>query len=100
MRSLTSRKTLNSKSDVQKEYIKELCFQTPFLVINTPCGIGKYKFNKIGYDKDDALILEYTLIKDRKYTFLVIGNKELVDHSALKQLGEYQELTLEDLFGY
>ncbi len=68
MRTLTSRKTLNSKSDVQKEYIKELCFQTPFLVINTPCGIGKYKFNKIGYDKDDALILEYTLIKDRKYT--------------------------------
>ena len=68
MKTLTSRKTLKSKSDAQKEYIKELCFQTPFLVINTPCGIGKYKFNKIGYDNDDVLILEYTLIKDRKYT--------------------------------
>ena len=68
MKALTSRKTLTSKSDLQKEYIRELCFQTPFLVINTPCGIGKYKFNKIGYDKDDSLILEYTLVNDRKYT--------------------------------
>jgi len=68
MKALTSRKTLTSKTDLQKEYIRELCFQTPFLVINTPCGIGKYKFNKIGYDKDDSLILEYTLIKDRKYS--------------------------------
>ena len=65
MKALASRKTLTSKSDLQKEYIRELCFQTPFLVINTPCGIGKYKFNKIGYDKDDSLILEYTLVNDR-----------------------------------
>ena len=68
MRALTSRKVLTDKSDLQKEYIRELCFQTPFIVINTPCGIGKYKFNKIGYDKDDTLILEYTLINDGKYT--------------------------------
>ena len=68
MKALASRKTLTSKSDLQKEYIRELCFQTPFLVINTHCGIGKYKFNKIGYDKDDSLILEYTLVNDRKYT--------------------------------
>ena len=68
MKALTPRKTLTSNSDLQKEYIRELCFQTPFLVINTPCGIGKYKFNKIGYDKDDSLILEYTLVNDRKYT--------------------------------
>ena len=61
-------KTLNTKSVVQKEYYKELCFQTPLIDIKTPCGIGKYKYNKIGYDKDHALILEYTLIKDRKYT--------------------------------
>ena len=68
MRTLASRKTLTLKSNLQKEYIRELCFQTPFLVINTPCGVGKYKFNKIGYDKDDMLVLEYTLINDRKYT--------------------------------
>jgi predicted Zn-dependent peptidase len=39
-------------------------------------------------------------IKGRKYTYLVIGNKELVDINVLKEMGEYQELTLEELFGY
>ena len=68
MKTLASRKILKTNSSSNKEYIRELCFQTPFLVINTSCGIGKYKFNKIGYDNDDVLILEYTLIKDRKYT--------------------------------
>ena len=67
MKTLTSRKILKTNSSSNKEYIKELCFQTPFLVINTSCGIGKYKFNKIGYDNKDDLILEYILINDRKY---------------------------------
>ena len=39
-------------------------------------------------------------IKDKKYTFLVIGDKDLVNHESLKKLGEYRELTLEELFGY
>jgi len=67
MRTLTSRKTLKTNSSPNKEYIRELCFQAPYLVINTSCGIGKYKFNKIGYDNKDDLILEYTLVNDRKY---------------------------------
>ena len=67
MRTLTSRKILKTNSSSNKEYIRELCFQTPFLVINTSCGIGKYKFNKIGYDNNDDLVLEYILINDRKY---------------------------------
>jgi len=67
MRTLTSRKILKTNSSSNKEYIRELCFQTPFLVINTSCGIGKYKFNKIGYDNNDDLVLEYILVNDRKY---------------------------------
>ena len=67
MKTLTSRKILKTNSSSNKEYIKELCFQTPFLVINTSCGIGKYKFNKIGYDNNDDLVLEYILVNDRKY---------------------------------
>ena len=67
MKTLASRKILKTNSSSNKEYIRELCFQTPFLVINTSCGIGKYKFNKIGYDSNDDLILEYILINDRKY---------------------------------
>ena len=39
-------------------------------------------------------------IKDRKYTYLVIGNKKLVDIKVLKEMGDYQELTLEEIFGY
>lgn len=39
-------------------------------------------------------------IKNRNYHFLVIGNKKMVDKKALTALGEYKELTLEELFGY
>tara|TARA_B100000795_G_C22796507_1_gene439604 strand:+ start:163 stop:3090 length:2928 start_codon:yes stop_codon:yes gene_type:complete len=39
-------------------------------------------------------------VKGRDYAFTVIGNKELVDSDVLKELGEYKELTLEDIFGY
>ena len=88
MKALTSRKPLSIKSDLRKEHIRELCFQTPLLVINTPCGVGKYKFNKIGYDKDDALILEYTLINDRKYTDTP---------NIMYKLGKYFYLTSEQV---
>ena len=67
MGTLTSRKILKTNSSSNKESIRALCFQTPFLVINTSCGVGKYKFNKIGYDNNDALVVEYILINDRKY---------------------------------
>ena len=39
-------------------------------------------------------------IKGRNYTFCVIGNQDLVDHNKLKDIGQYQELTLEEIFGY
>ena len=56
------------KNNVNNEsYIQELCDQSPFLIINTPCGVGKYKFNKIGYDNNNSLVLEYILIRDDKY---------------------------------
>ena len=48
-------------------YLSDLCHQSPFLVINTPCGVAKYKFNKIGYDHKNSLVLEYMIIDDKKY---------------------------------
>ncbi|MCB0401466.1 MAG: insulinase family protein [Flavobacteriales bacterium] len=39
-------------------------------------------------------------IKGRTYTYLVIGNKDLVDVNVLKEMGEYKEVSLEELFGY
>ena len=39
-------------------------------------------------------------IAGKNYTYLVIGNKELMDMEVLKEMGEFQELTLEEIFGY
>jgi len=51
-----------------KSFFKKLCRDSPFLVINTACGVGKYKFNKIGYDNKDKMVLEYILVNDNKYS--------------------------------
>ena len=58
---------INDSIKSSRSSIKELCSQSPFLLINTPCGIGKYKFNKVGYDNTNELILEYKLIDDDRY---------------------------------
>ena len=55
---------VNNKIVSSKKSLKEICVEQPFLIINTSCGIGKYKFNKIGYDSNNKLIFEYLLIKD------------------------------------
>lgn len=39
-------------------------------------------------------------IKDRKYTILVLSDKTRINGEYLKSLGKYEELTLEDIFGY
>lgn len=39
-------------------------------------------------------------IKGNTYTYCVIGNRDLVNHEVLKELGDYREISLEELFGY
>lgn len=39
-------------------------------------------------------------ISDRTYTYLVIGDRTKLDMDYLKSLGEFRELTLEEVFGY
>ena len=56
-----------TSNDDSRLFFKKLCSDSPYLIINTPCGVGKYKFNKIGYDNNDEMILEYVLINDNKY---------------------------------
>ena len=60
----------NNKDGIIKNrsFFSKLCGDSPFLVISTPCGVGKYKFNKIGYDNKDNMVLEYVLINDNKYS--------------------------------
>ena len=83
----SEKKDINS--DVRsKSFLNELCHQSPFLLINTPCGVGKYKFNKIGYDDNKSLVLEYVLINDERYKDTrVISDK----------LGKYYYLTATQL---
>jgi zinc protease len=65
-----------------------------------------YDFNKDIYPALHEMTMEELKmffdqnVKGRDYAFTVIGNKELVDSDVLKELGEYKELTLEDIFGY
>ncbi|BDD09653.1 zinc protease [Fulvitalea axinellae] len=39
-------------------------------------------------------------VKGKKYAYLVIGNESKMDFEVLKQLGDFEQLTIEDLFGY
>ena len=39
-------------------------------------------------------------IKGKKYTYLVLGNKEKVDRKVLEGLGEVKDLSLEEIFNY
>jgi len=39
-------------------------------------------------------------VKNSKYTFLVVGNRKLVNMKTLRKLGEVKELSLKDIFGY
>ena len=45
------------------EYLNEVCVHSPSLLIDTKCGIGRYKFNKIGY-QNDQLVIEFKLLMD------------------------------------
>ncbi len=65
-----------------------------------------YDINKDIYEKvqkmeiKDLKIFFDQNIKNRNYNYLVIGNKKLVNKEVLQSLGEYKELTLEEIFGY
>jgi|TARA_B110000263_G_scaffold67157_1_gene58111 hypothetical protein len=79
---------VNNKTVYSKQSLKDICVEQPFLIINTSCGIGKYKFNKIGYNSKNKLIFEYSLIKDSNYKDTTI---------ILFKLGKYYYLTAEQL---
>ena len=67
------------KKLMKLEYLNEVCVHSPSLLIDTKCGVGRYKFNIIGY-QNDKLIIEIKLLMDsanRDITNIVhtIGNK-------------------------
>ncbi len=62
------------------------------------------KYKELAKDKTSAVkaLKEFHAqnIKGRKYTYLILADKSKVDLEYLKSLGEYKEVTLEELFGY
>ncbi|MDQ3192932.1 MAG: insulinase family protein [Bacteroidota bacterium] len=49
---------------------------------------------------DDIEKFQKEQIKDKKYTLLVLGNKENLDIPTLEKYGKVKFLTLEEIFGY
>ena len=39
------------------------------------------------------------IVKGRKYTFLVLGDKEKIDMEYLKTIGQVEEFTIDEIFG-
>tara|TARA_Y100000994_G_C15677803_1_gene436525 strand:- start:160 stop:450 length:291 start_codon:yes stop_codon:yes gene_type:complete len=80
-------KNHNKKTDSNESNnisINQLCSQSPFLLISTPFGVGRYRFNKIGYNNNNELIIEYKIVDDLKYT----------DSSTIKYyIGKYYYLS-------
>ena len=62
--------------------------------------------NKVIYPKLESMTFDQLQnffdiqIKDKTYTYVVIGKKSEMDMSALEKLGPVQELTLEEIFAY
>ena len=70
----------NIKNRLMKlEYLNEVCIHSRSLLIDTKCGIARYKFNKIGY-QDNQLMIECKLLMDSSNRDVInilysIGNK-------------------------
>ena len=85
---MQSRSQIINKNKFTLQYLRDLCHESPILIISTNCGIGKYTFNKIIYDESNNLIFEYKLILDESFS----------DTRYIKyKLGEYFRLTAEQL---
>ncbi len=65
-----------------------------------------YDMRKDIYEKmknitvDDLKAFHKNYVKGRNYTVLVLGSKESVDMDYLKTIGNVEELTLKEVFGY
>ena len=48
----------------------------------------------------DVIDFQKKWIKDRTYTYCILGDKKELDMEKLKEVGPIQELTQEEIFGY
>lgn len=98
----------NSVNSVQKKIETERITKTRIFfdyLRNRDKGID-YDVRKDMYEKVQNMSIKdlnnffVENISGQNYTFMVIGNKESLDMEYLKSLGEFEEVTLEQIFGY
>ena len=85
---MLSKSSIINNKNFDLSYLREICLESPILVINTPCGLGKYTFNKIIYDFNNNLIFEYKLLIDESFKDTVF---------IKYNLGEYFKLSVDQL---
>jgi zinc protease len=98
----TSKKAILNRISSQRLYRENLFFN---YLSNLDLGIDhdqrKDVFNYVsGATMKDLHDFFNSYIRDKKYTYCVIGNLKDLDMKALKDLGEVKEIPLKDLFGY
>ena len=49
---------------------------------------------------NDVKAFHAKYIKDKKHTYLVLGDKKEIDFKVLKKYGKVKYLKMEDIFGY
>ncbi len=53
-----------------------------------------------GFTLADVKAFQEQYIKDRPYTYYILGDKKDIDFNAMKKFGTVKELSLEEIFGY
>jgi hypothetical protein len=48
----------------------------------------------------DIVSFQQQNIRNRTYTFAILGNPEIIDFNKMAEYGKIERLTLEDIFGY
>jgi predicted Zn-dependent peptidase len=99
---VTSKKAILNKISTQRLYRENLFFR---YLSNLDLGID-HDQRKDTYDfiskasMKDLQDFFNSYIKDKKYTYCIVGNLKALDMKALKELGEVKEIPLNELFGY
>jgi zinc protease len=98
----TSKKAILNRISTQRYYRENLFFR---YLGNLDLGIDhdqrKDIYNYINKaSMTDLKDFFNTYVKDKKYTYCIVGNLKDLDMKALKGMGEVKEVPLKDLFGY
>jgi zinc protease len=99
---VTSKKAILNKISTQRLYRENLFFR---YLSNLDLGIDHdqrkdtYAYISKASMKDLQDFFN-SYIKDKKYTYCIVGNLKALDMKTLKELGEVKEIPLKELFGY